>query len=390
MAVSGQTAESVRFICGADDFTVKQRAREVFQQWCASSGGFDQDIIDASVANSGEALRALSRLCESLQSLPFFGSVKITWFKDCNFLGDDRTAESQAVTEHLADLAAELKQFKWTQVRLLISAGKVDKRKLFYKTLEKIGPVEIHEGLSTADQDWAAQAEAWAEARIRERKKEASDEALSQLVDFVGPNLRQLSQEIEKLVLYTGQRTRIETRDVDAIVTRQKQAQAFALGEALGDRHLPRVLRALEDELWGLKSGSQKSEIGVLYGLITKIRVLLFLNEMMRQGWIKPDANYSRFKAQLENIPQDWMPADKRINPLAMHPYVLFKALAQTRHYSPEELIHAMELLLECNRRLIFSDLDPALVLQQTLIEIVQRPGGEAIPSGPRGASRRT
>jgi hypothetical protein len=36
-----------------------------------------------------------------------------------------------------------------------------------------------------------------------------------------------------------------------------------------------------------------------------------------------------------------------------------------------------MELLLDCNRRLIFSSLDESLVLQQTLVQIV-RGGGSA------------
>jgi hypothetical protein len=35
------------------------------------------------------------------------------------------------------------------------------------------------------------------------------------------------------------------------------------------------------------------------------------------------------------------------------------------------ELVRAMELLLECNRKLVSSNLEEALVLQQTLVQIV-------------------
>src|SRR4051794_11468469 len=87
------------FIHGDDDFAVKERARQVYQQWCQELGGMDHEIIDAQVTNSGEALKALNRLREALQTLPFFGSGKAIWLQNCNFLGEERTASAQAVTE---------------------------------------------------------------------------------------------------------------------------------------------------------------------------------------------------------------------------------------------------------------------------------------------------
>src|SRR5437867_8067630 len=287
-------------VCGEDEFSVKRAARALFRRWCDEVGGLDHELIDANAANSGEALAALAKLREALQTLPFFGSAKVIWFQNCNFLGDERAASAQAVTEALAELARELKAFSWQDVRLLISAAKVDKRKTFYKTLEKIGTVEGYAGLSIDDRDWAGQAEAMALRQLKPLGKAISDEALSELVASVGPNVRQLNNEVEKLTLFVGDRPRIEVGDVTAVVTRNKQARAFALGDALGDRDLPRLLRCLDEELWEVKFDSQKSEIGLLYGLITKVRVMIFLKEMLREGWLKPEGDYNRFKAQLE------------------------------------------------------------------------------------------
>src|SRR5215470_13138360 len=277
-------------ICGEDEFAVKQRAKQIYAQWTEELGGMDHEIIDASVANSSEALKAL----------PFFGSGKVVWLRNCNFLGDERAASAAAVTETLAEIAQELKEFSFQNLRLLISAGKVDKRKVFYKALDKIGKVENFAGLSVDDKDWAEQAEDWARKAIRERHKEISDEALAELVSRVGPNARQLDNEIEKVSLYVGDRKEIEFEDVAAICTKNKMARAFALGDALGDRDLPRLLQRLNEELWEVKLDPQKSEIGLLYGLITKVRALLLLKEMLREGWIKSDVDYTRFKAQLE------------------------------------------------------------------------------------------
>lgn len=370
-AAAAKPGRSVALVCGEDEFAVKERAKQLYHQWTEELGGMDHEVLDASVANSSEALKAISRLREALQTLPFFGSGKAVWFKDCSFLGDERTAQTQAVTETLAGLAQELKDFSWQNVRLLVSAGKVDKRKVFYKTLDKIGSVEHFAGLSVDDKDWAGQAEAWARRGLKSRQKEITDDALAELVARIGPNARQLDSEIEKLALYVGNRKQIALSDVTTICTRNKLARAFALGDALGDRDLTRLLRRLDEELWEMQFDRDKSEIGLLYGLISKVRVMLLLKEMVREGWIKADADFHRFKSQLERVPPGQFPADRKFNPLAMHPWMLHRALGQAKNYSTAELVRAMDLLLACNQKLVSRNLDEALVMQQALVQIV-------------------
>ena len=357
-------------VSGEDEFAVKQRAREVYQKWTDEVGGMDHETIDGAAANAAEALKAIARLREALQTLPFFGTGKVVWLQNCTFLGDERAASAEVVTEELASLAQELKSFEWNNVRLLISAGKVDKRKSFYKTLDKLGTVEEFAGLSANSRDWADQAAVLARKALRARGKEISEEALAELVHCVGPNSRQLDNETEKVSLYVGDRSSVEYEDITAVCSRNKTSRAFALGDALGDRNVPELLRRLDEELWEVKLQRDKSEIGLLYGLISKVRALLFLKEMLAEGWIKPELDYNRFKAQLERVPAEKLPTDKRFNPLAMNAYVLYKALPQVKRYRQDELVRAMELLFRCNQRLVSSSLDEALVLQQTLVQI--------------------
>jgi DNA polymerase III subunit delta len=358
-------------IAGDDDFAVKQRARKCYEEWCAECGGFDHEIIPASASNSGEALKIIARFREAMQTLPFFGGAKVIWLQNCNFLGEERAASSAAVTETCNEIADEFKAFDFSGVRILISAGKVDKRRAFYKTIDKLGRVENFEGWSAEDRDWADLAESEASKQIRAGGKSIADEALGKLVANVGPNRRALHSEIEKLLLYTGDRAHISAKDVDAIVTRNKQARAFALADALGERDLKAVLQALDDELWEMKTDSARSEIGLLYGLISKVRAMIFTKEMSRQGWVDPRSEYNRFKTQVGKAPAAAFPQDKRFNPLAMNAYVLYRALLHSANYTEAELVRAMELLLQCNQKLIFSSLDETLVLQQTLVDIV-------------------
>ena len=362
---------SLALVCGDDDFAVKQRAKKLFQEWSAELGGMDHETIEATVSNGGDALNVIGKLREALQTLPFFGGGKVVWLRDCNFLGEDRTASSAAVTETLAELAEELKKFSFQNVRLLISAGKVDKRKVFYKTLDKIGTTEVFTSWSQDDKDWADRAQMAARDAVRKREKEISSAALGELVIRAGLNARQLENEVEKLCVFTGDRKKIELADVTTICAHSKTAKAFALGDALGDRDLPRLLKRLDEELWETKFDKDKSEIGLLYGLISKVRAMLLLKEMLREGWVKETFDYNQFKSQLERVPADQMPVEKKFNPLALSPYVLYKALPQVKKYSSAELVRAMDVLLRCNQRLVSSGLDEALVLQQALVQIV-------------------
>jgi DNA polymerase III subunit delta len=359
-------------LSGDDEFAMKARAREVFQSW-TSDPNIDREIIDGSVSNAGEALKAISKFLEALQTFPFFGGWKVVWLQNCNFLTDDRTSSSQAVTEALSNLADVIKRTPFHDVRVLVTAPKVDKRKTFYKSFEKAGEVAFFSGWSIEDKDWAAQAEQSARGKAAELKKTIADVAVSELVLRVGPNPRLLHLEVEKLCLYCGARSEITAQDVILMTGRNKNARAFALGEALGERDPKKVLTCLENEFWEIKSGQnkEKSDIGVLYGLISKIRVLLLLGEAIRLGWLRPTENYAQFKAQLSRLSPDQFPKDKKFNLTLQHPYVLFQAAGQVRNYSQLELIQAMEILQKANMAMISSNAESMMVLQSALLSIV-------------------
>ena len=373
---SANPAAPVVLVCGDDDFTVKQRAKALYDQWCGELGGMDHEVVDAVAANTGDALGKLNKLRAALDTLPFFGGAKAVWFRDCNFLGEDRTASSAAVTAALTEFAEMLKGFKWDGVRLLISAGKPDKRRSFYKTLEKLGTVESIVALSADDKEWAGRAETEVLRLVRAAGKDISDDALGELVMRVGPNLRALASETEKLLLYVGDRAEVALTDVRTLTTRQKLAQAFALGEALGDRDLGKLMRVLDQELWEIRTGvdKKKSEIGLLYGLISKVRGMLMLKDLANTGVLKPVRDYNAFKTQMDHVSRsagEGMPDDKRFNPLAGHPFVVFKTFNQSANYELPELVRAMDLLLGANVKLVSSGLDDAMVLQQALVDIV-------------------
>ena len=63
---------SPALICGDDEFAVKQRAKQLYQQWCDEIGGMDHEIIEATVSNSGEALTGPRPIARSAANPAFF------------------------------------------------------------------------------------------------------------------------------------------------------------------------------------------------------------------------------------------------------------------------------------------------------------------------------
>ncbi len=364
--------EPLCLVFGDEAFLVRDRACQVYDGWCADAGGEDHEIIDGVVRNAVEASDALARLNEAVQTLPFFGGSKVVWLRDANFLGDDRTASSRDVTEQLNGLAKGWETFDWQGVRVLVSAGKVDKRKTFFKTAKKIGTVE---DLSVADKERGNRAALVVRQRLAELGKKIEANVVDELVLLSGTNLQQLHIESEKLSVYVGEREEVTRQDVHTIATRTKQSKAFALADAFGERNLPRLLHELDEELWEVRLDAKKSPIALLYGLISKVRTMIFLREMLRLKWIRPGAAYPQFKSQLEAIPDERLPVDRKFNPKAMHPYMLFNALGHARRYTVEELAEAMEILLHCNRQLVSSGTDDTLLLQRALVRIVSKKG---------------
>lgn len=382
MPARAVTASPLVLFGGSDEFTVQRRARELFETWCRELGGMDHEVIEAAATGADQALKALGRLREALLTLPFFGGGKAIWFKGCNFLAEEAAGERKMgsapeVQEALRDLAELLEQFDWSSVRLVISAGKVDRRKSFFKTLEKAGRVELFEALTAEDRDWEVTAAALVQREAEARGKSISDMVAGALVETVGPNTAQLVAEVEKLSLYVGERSRIEQADVEAVVSRQKVARAFALGDALGERNLPLLLKRLDEEIWAMQTDRKRSEIGLIYGLIAKLRAMLMAKVLVEEGWLRPRMSFAEVKAQMSKWPAERLARDKKFSPLGINPYVLFRALEHSSRYTLAELVRGMEILLEANVKMVSTGQEEVLILQQALTQLVGNAAGQ-------------
>jgi DNA polymerase-3 subunit delta len=361
----------VVLIFGNDDFLVSARARQVVDSLVDKSAGeFGLETVEGRADNTSQAVAALKRVDEALNTFAFFGGGKTVWLKNANFLGTSRTGEAKDVVEQLEKLSALLKRGLAQGFALVISATEIDKRRAFYKTIEKVGELIA---LGTAN-EWGKidteQLEAFASSQARQLGKTIEDDALQSVIALTGGNYRALASEIEKIATYVGDKKEVTLADVAAIGSSSAESIVWDLGDAIADRSMGRALKILDRLLF-----QGENEIGLLFALITKMRTLLLVRELIDRKLLPMSNNFGSFKISLQRAAdqaKDSLPADRRFNPLMQHPFAVFKSAQQAQRFSLDELRRAMELLLEANKRLISSSIDGKIVLEQTLITMIQ------------------
>src|SRR5213595_158299 len=142
---------NVYAVLGSDEAEVKRVAAELATELTPpEAGDFGLEVIDGVAENAEQAAARIRSTIEALQTLPFFGSTKVVWLKNANFLGDNaigRAASVQSVLEELSDL---LESGLGSELTFLVSATEVDKRRGFYKTLVKRAEIQVFDRLDSA------------------------------------------------------------------------------------------------------------------------------------------------------------------------------------------------------------------------------------------------
>jgi DNA polymerase-3 subunit delta len=109
------------------------------------------------------------------------------------------------------------------------------------------------------------------------REVKVEPDAARELVDALGADLMLIAGELEKLVLYVGEKKRIALADVETMVLAAKQRSIYELTDAISARDRARALAVL-DAL--LHSGDgEEAAIGHLYMLAKTFRQMLVILE---------------------------------------------------------------------------------------------------------------
>jgi DNA polymerase III subunit delta len=339
----------------------------------ADGGDFGVDVIDGFADHSDQAATRILQAVEALLTFPFFGGEKLVWLKNANFLGDDPMGRSQAVAGALEKLVETLSEGLPESTRFLLSAIGVDRRRTFYKTLGKLGQVEIFEKVDSSKSGWEEEASTLVQQRALDRGLTFSAEALEIFTLFTGGERRPIENELEKLDLYLGpERRDVSADDVRLLVPMSRAGIVFDLGNALAERNLNRALGLLDQLLF-----QGETAIGILIvAIIPTVRNLLLVKDLMTRHRLQRPAQPFFFGKTLERIPAEATAHLPRKKDGTVNTYSLGIAAIHAHRYELPELRAALEACLAANVQLVTTQLDPEVVLSQLIVRIVAKREG--------------
>ena len=355
-------------VLGSDEAEVKRVAAELASNLTPpSAGDFGLEVIDGVADNAEQAEARIRSAIEALQTLPFFGSTKVVWLKNVNFLGDDQKARSSAVQSALEELSELIDAGFGPGSTLLLSATDVDKRRSFYKTLLKQAEVQVFDRLDSGRSGWEEEALEIVQQRARKRKLQFDDDALDLFVLLTGGDTRQIDNELEKIDTFLGKDRGVSAELVRELVPLSRAGVIFELGNALAARDLQlslKLVRRLLDQ--------GESAIGILLvAIVPTIRNLLLAKDLMDRYRLPRPHSPFQFISAVNRLPAEATDHLPRKKDGSVNAYALGIAAQQAGRFETAQLIQAMRACLEANVQLVTTQLDHELILTEVVVKLL-------------------
>lgn len=209
----------------------------------------------------------LGQLRQDADAMPFLTPRRLVVVSDyLSYVGNKK--------EELETLLDYLRRLSPTTDLVLVERESLPRQHPVLKVATTVGGEVVHFGELSRNslQPWIAR-------RVSEHGAVIEPGAAEMLGRLVGPDLRALNNEIEKLVLYVNGERPITKADVALLVPYVEEAEQFGLSNAIGQRDARRAYDQLRKEL-----DEGRSPMAILGSIAAQIRALLEVKDMAERG----------------------------------------------------------------------------------------------------------
>lgn len=315
----------ILFLYGKDTYRSNQRLKEIIvQHQKAEKKELNLIYFDFGKLNLRED--DYQRVQDEIQSLSIFYGKKLIIIKNA--------ASNESFQEKFFKNAKRFINSK--DVILFFEEGEVPEKNRLVKFLRNHGSSEEFELLE------GEKLKKWAEKEFKGYQTKIDPKALSLLLDFVGNDLWQLSNEIKKIINYK-KKQEIEVEDIELLVRPKVEAAIFETIDAIASRNKKRALSLIHKHL---ERGDPP-----LY-------LLSMINFQFR--------NLLMVKSQKFNVYYPAMISKK----LGIHPYVARKAVEQSKRFSLGELKKIYQKIFQLDLAIKTGKLDGGTALDLFISEV--------------------
>ncbi|MFW3611787.1 DNA polymerase III subunit delta [Staphylococcus caprae] len=323
-------SDNIVAIYGEVPELVEKKSSEIVNQYL----GQDKDDFNFVKFNMYE--NDLTPIIEETLTMPFFSDKKAIVVKNAYvFTGEKVTKELNHSAEQLIEFIE-----KYDGENLIIFEvyqNKLDERKKLMKSLKKCAQLKKVEQMSEEE------IKKWIQRKLNENYKDIKQDALNLFIELTGINFNIVSQELEKLMLFLGDRPTINKDDVNQIINRSLEQNVFLLTEFIQKGRKNKAVQLVNDLI------TMKEEPIKLLALIT--------------------SNY-RLYYQCKILGQKGYSGQQIAKTVNAHPYRVKLALNQARNYQLNDLLNIIDSCAETDYKLKSSYMDKQLILELFILSL--------------------
>jgi len=233
------------FLIFGEQYLMKQ----AFQTLSSFLLGKDSDEFALETLEGGSV--SMGDIIEQVSTFSFLVSKKIVAVKNIPLFQTQQSNQEVKYTpsdlEHLGDF---LKKGIPENHFLILTTTSTDKRKKIYKAINENGLIidcSVAQGARKADMDEQRSVMQNIAGQVLSKSgKTIDNQAFNSLLELTGFNLDLFSQNLTKLMAYTGTRSAISITDVKAVIIRDKKDPIFSLTNAFMDKNIKKTLFYLD------------------------------------------------------------------------------------------------------------------------------------------------
>ncbi|PAL10533.1 DNA polymerase III subunit delta [Staphylococcus hominis] len=279
---------------------------------------------------------SFNQIIEEALTMPFISEKKAIVVKNAFiFTGEKVSKDIQPNNEQVNEF---LEKYDGENFIIFeVYQNKLDERKKITKTLKKTSKLAKVEQMSEQE------IKNWIKNKLHENFKDIKQDALDLFIELTGINFNIVSQELEKIILFLGERTTINKKDVEEIINRSLEQNVFLLTEYIQKGEKYKAIQLIKDLI------VMKEEPIKLLALITSNYRLYYQCKILsRKGYS------GRQIAKTINV----------------HPYRVKLALNQVKHYQLTHLLNIIDQCAETDYKLKSSYMDKQLILELFILSL--------------------
>lgn len=302
----------ILFLYGSDTFRLRQKLRDIIERYRKiHKSGLNLKILDLREKNFED-------FKNEFQSVSMFGEKKLIILKN--------TRSNQSFKELFLK---KIKDFISSKEIIIFCEDEEIPKDKFFDELKRESKFQEFKPLE------GFRLKSWIKEEFKKYGVEIEERAIEKLVEFIGKDLWQLKNEIEKLISYK-KKGEIKVNDVEGLVSQNVETHIFQTIDAIASKNKSKSLKMIKKHL------EKGEKIPLLFSLIK----LQFRNLLLIKDLLDKNITYFHLK-KLANL----------------HPFVIEKCFALSKKFQLKELKEIYQRIFELDLAIKNGKIEPETAL---------------------------